>query len=195
MVSTTLSRWPMAVKAKDLKQISIIFSATCFIAIFPISVTEAERRRLQDAFRRLSSPGANSVSRNVFLREILGDGVPASIADRIFSICGGGLTPAAASNGQTTASSFTLGSQSRGLAFRDILTVLVLLTRGSYEEKTKCEKPFFVFTNSSKRILSCWLIDQFSWFLVAPWMLQLFHFWCTTNRNYPKSHFSLIGNW
>jgi hypothetical protein len=68
--------------------------------------------------------------------------VPTSVADRIFSVCGGGSASSASSNGTAAASGFSIGAQNRGLSFKDTLTVLVLLTRGTNEEKTKCKKMF-----------------------------------------------------
>jgi len=121
---------------------SLIFGLIVFANF---SVTEAERRRIQDAFRRLSAP-SGYVSRQLFIREVLGDGVPASVAERIFALCGGGGSASSAinSNGSAgTSSGFSVGTQSRGLSFRDTLTVLVLLTRGTSEEKTKCKNYFW----------------------------------------------------
>ena len=122
------------------------FNLTCRFNV--VSVTEAERRRLQDAFRRLSAP-SGWVNRQLFVRDILGDGVPCSIAERIFGLCGGGTGSSGSiinSNGSSSGSSgFSMGTQSRGLSFRDTLTVLVLLTRGTSEEKTKCKTRKTVF--------------------------------------------------
>jgi ubiquitin carboxyl-terminal hydrolase 6/32 len=87
---------------------------------------------LQDAFRRLcGSSGASVVQRVAFVREVIGDGVPPVLADRIFALCGG--APASSSAPGTA-----LTGQ-KGLGFRDVLTVLVLITRGTHEEKIKCE--------------------------------------------------------
>ena len=103
--------------------------------VFP--VTEFERRRLQDSFRRLSSgPGgtsgtAGTVAKTVFLREVLGSGVPMGLAERIFALAGGG-------NGTTG----TLGvqGQNRGLQYKEVITVLVIITKGTEEEKHKCKR-------------------------------------------------------
>eukprot|EP00095_Tigriopus_kingsejongensis_P012381 snap_masked-scaffold190_size271632-processed-gene-1.19 protein:Tk12381 transcript:snap_masked-scaffold190_size271632-processed-gene-1.19-mRNA-1 annotation:"ubiquitin carboxyl-terminal hydrolase 32" len=102
-------------------------------------VSETERRRLQDAFRRLASHAgsqlsgaltahAGTLSRHVFLREVLGEGVPSALADRIFSLCGGGPVGGGGPS---------LASGGRGLNFREVLTALVLITRGTPEEKLK----------------------------------------------------------
>ena len=102
---------------------------------FYFSVTETERRRIQDAFRRLSAP-SGYVSRQMFTKDVLGDGVPVSVADRIYCLCGSG------SNSTTASSSSFTSTQSRGLSIRDTMAVLVLLTRGTSEEKTKCKTVF-----------------------------------------------------
>jgi len=88
---------------------------------FPISyeeaskrVTDNEKRRLQDAFRR-SSAANNNISKQAFLHDVLGESVPVSLAEQVFNLVGGG----------------------RGVSFRELLTLLVLLTRGTREEKVK----------------------------------------------------------
>jgi len=77
-------------------------------------VTESEKRRLQDAFRR-SSAANNNLSKQVFINDVLGESVPASLSEQIFHLVGGG----------------------RGVSFRELLMLLVLLTRGTREEKIK----------------------------------------------------------
>ena len=47
------------------------------------TVTEAEKRRLQDAFRRLSASSGH-VSRQVFIKEVVGDALPALLAEQIY---------------------------------------------------------------------------------------------------------------
>ena len=50
---------------------------------FDISVTDSERRRLQDAFRRLGGGGGGSggtVGKSVFVSDVLGAGFPAGLA-------------------------------------------------------------------------------------------------------------------
>ena len=49
--------------------------------------------------------------------EVLGESVPSGLAEQIFSLAGGG----------------------RGVTFRELLTLLVLVTRGTREEKFKCQ--------------------------------------------------------
>ena len=53
----------------------------------------------------------------VFVHDVLGEAVPAGLSEQIYSLVGGG----------------------RGVTFRELLTLLVLLTRGTREEKVKCE--------------------------------------------------------
>jgi len=77
-------------------------------------VTDIEKRRLQDAFRR-SSAANNNLSKQVFIHDVLGESVPASLSEQIFHLVGGG----------------------RGVSFRELLMLLVLLTRGTREEKIK----------------------------------------------------------
>ena len=80
------------------------------------SVSETEKRRLQDAFRRSSAANSN-ISKQVFIQDVLGECVPAPLSDQIFTLVGGG----------------------RGVSFRELLTLLVLVTRGTREEKFKCK--------------------------------------------------------
>ena len=51
---------------------------------FNISVTDSERRRLQDAFRRLGGGGGSggTVGKSVFVSDVLGAGFPAGLAGR-----------------------------------------------------------------------------------------------------------------
>jgi hypothetical protein len=57
----------------------------------------------------------------------LGEGIPGSLGEQIFGLVVG-----------TTSSS---GSSGRGITFRELLPLLVLLTRGTREEKVKCKSP------------------------------------------------------
>ena len=48
---------------------------------FSFAVTESERRRLQDAFRRLGGGGSGgTVGKSVFVSDVLGAGFPAGLA-------------------------------------------------------------------------------------------------------------------
>ncbi len=89
---------------------------------------------MHDAFRRLSAQ-SGLISRQVFVREVVGDGLPPALAEQIYGLCNGGLAGTGNSNGTT---GFTTSSN-KGLNFREVLTFLVLVTRGSREEKIKCK--------------------------------------------------------
>ncbi|KAL0267099.1 UNVERIFIED_CONTAM: hypothetical protein PYX00_009454 [Menopon gallinae] len=78
-------------------------------------VTESELKRLREAFKKASS--ANGfISKTNFIKDVLGDGVPGPISEIIYTSCGG---------------------TSKGIAFKDLICGLVLLTRGTQEEKIK----------------------------------------------------------
>ncbi|XP_018565793.1 ubiquitin carboxyl-terminal hydrolase 32 isoform X2 [Anoplophora glabripennis] len=78
-------------------------------------MTDAELKRVCEAFKRLTN-GGQYLSRQAFTQNVLGDGVPVTIADWLYAACGG---------------------TSRGIAFRDLICGLVLLTKGTQEEKIK----------------------------------------------------------
>ncbi|XP_077995197.1 ubiquitin carboxyl-terminal hydrolase 32-like isoform X2 [Glandiceps talaboti] len=82
-------------------------------------VTDDELKRLKEAFKRAASL-AGYMNKQMFVREVLGEGVPAKLADHIFTAFGG---------------------NTKGLNFKDLFCGLVLLTRGRREEKIK-----FVFS-------------------------------------------------
>uniref|UniRef100_A0A8C4R9Q7 Ubiquitin carboxyl-terminal hydrolase 32 n=1 Tax=Eptatretus burgeri TaxID=7764 RepID=A0A8C4R9Q7_EPTBU len=77
-------------------------------------VTDEELKRLRDAFKR--SCGLTSMSQQIFVREVLGDGVPPKVAEVIFN---------------------SFGGSGKGLTFKELMVGLVLLTRGRDEEKLK----------------------------------------------------------
>ncbi|KAI8749325.1 ubiquitin carboxyl-terminal hydrolase 32 [Biomphalaria glabrata] len=79
-------------------------------------VSEPEHARLREAFGRVTSGHGNSMSDAAFVREVLWDGVPSSIAQLIYRGYGG---------------------TSKGLGFKDLLCGLVILTKGTKEEKMK----------------------------------------------------------
>ena len=81
-----------------------------------ILVSDSEKRRLHDAFR-LSSSSSSTLGKGVFSTAVLGESVPTPLTEQVFSLVGGG----------------------RGVTFRELLTLLVLVTRGTREEKFKCE--------------------------------------------------------
>ncbi|XP_074640674.1 ubiquitin carboxyl-terminal hydrolase 32-like [Tubulanus polymorphus] len=78
-------------------------------------VSDTELRRLKDAFKRTSTIGGY-MTRQLFIREVLGDGVPNRLAEQIYA---------------------ALGAGQRGLTFKDLIVGLVLITRGSLEERIK----------------------------------------------------------
>uniref|UniRef100_A0A2R5LJ75 Ubiquitin carboxyl-terminal hydrolase 32 n=1 Tax=Ornithodoros turicata TaxID=34597 RepID=A0A2R5LJ75_9ACAR len=95
--------------AKDSKSCSI----NCEDAYRRVS--ESELRRLRDAFKRASNL-SGIITRQAFIKEVLGEFVPLKLAEHIFQACGG---------------------TSKGITFKDLLCGLVLLTRGSTEEKLR----------------------------------------------------------
>ncbi|ESO97937.1 hypothetical protein LOTGIDRAFT_153048 [Lottia gigantea] len=78
-------------------------------------VSENEGKRLKEAFKRASTLNG-WMTETLFVREVLWDGVPAKMAQLIFKGFGG---------------------SSKGLSFKDLLCGLVVLTRGTREEKMK----------------------------------------------------------
>ncbi|XP_039299269.1 ubiquitin carboxyl-terminal hydrolase 32 isoform X1 [Nilaparvata lugens] len=82
-------------------------------------LTDTELKRLRDAFKRFSC--SNAITDKVFIREVLGDGVPTNVAEFLFIACG--------------------GVPDKGIAWKELLCGLVLLTRGEKEEKYR-----FVFS-------------------------------------------------
>lgn len=78
-------------------------------------VTDAELKRLKDAFKRVSTI-SGFMTENLFMREVLWDGVPPKIAQLLFKAFGG---------------------TSRGLTFKELLAGLVVLTKGTKEEKIR----------------------------------------------------------
>ncbi|GFR71289.1 ubiquitin carboxyl-terminal hydrolase 32 [Elysia marginata] len=95
--------------AKDSKLSVISYEDACR------RVTEAELTRLREAFRRVTS--VNSImTESAFVWEVLWDGVPANIGQLIYRGYGG---------------------TSKGLSFKDLLCGLVILTKGTKEEKMK----------------------------------------------------------
>jgi len=121
-------------------------------------VSEEERRGIQDAFRRLSSP-SGYLGKATFIKDLLGSSVPLPISERIFSVCGGGgggsggvssSVSSGVSSISPSTSVFLVGSHQRGLGFKETLVLLVLLTRGTTDEKTKCK--FFQFNQTKREI-------------------------------------------
>lgn len=78
-------------------------------------VTDAEMKRLKNAFKRASTLNG-LMTENLFMREVLWEGVPSKFAQLIYRAFGG---------------------TQKGLPFKDLLCGLVILTRGMREEKIK----------------------------------------------------------
>ncbi|XP_060064706.1 ubiquitin carboxyl-terminal hydrolase 32-like [Ylistrum balloti] len=78
-------------------------------------IRENEMKRLKDAFKRVSSFGG-MMTENMFTREVLGDGVPNNISQLLYKGFGG---------------------TSKGMSLKDLLTGLVIITKGSKEDKIK----------------------------------------------------------
>ncbi|XP_031330548.1 ubiquitin carboxyl-terminal hydrolase 32-like isoform X2 [Photinus pyralis] len=95
--------------AKDSKRSCLIYEDAVK------RMSEAEFKRVCEAFKRLTN-GNQLLSRQSFTQNVLGDGVPPMIADWLYTACGGG---------------------GRGIALRDLICGLVLLTKGTQEEKIK----------------------------------------------------------
>ncbi|XP_063924982.1 ubiquitin carboxyl-terminal hydrolase 32 isoform X2 [Zophobas morio] len=82
-------------------------------------MSDEEYKRICEAFKRLSG-GNQLLSKQSFILHVLGDGVPQAIAEWLYIACGG--TP-------------------RGIALKDLICGLVLLTKGKQDEKIR-----FLFT-------------------------------------------------
>ncbi|XP_058060610.1 ubiquitin carboxyl-terminal hydrolase 32 [Anopheles bellator] len=79
-------------------------------------VTDLELRRIKDAFKRSAGTSGSVLSKSAFVQDVLGDGVPPLVADKLYSACGG---------------------SAKGIAFKELLCGLVLLTKGTQDEKIK----------------------------------------------------------
>uniref|UniRef100_A0A182PRW5 ubiquitinyl hydrolase 1 n=1 Tax=Anopheles epiroticus TaxID=199890 RepID=A0A182PRW5_9DIPT len=79
-------------------------------------VTDSELRRIKDAFKRSAGTSGSVLSKCAFMQDVLGDGVPSVVADWLYTACGGTV---------------------KGIAFKELLCGLVLLTKGTQDEKIK----------------------------------------------------------
>lgn len=79
-------------------------------------VSDAELRRIKDAFKRSAGTNSSFLSKNAFLQEVLCEGTPANIAEWLFHACGG---------------------TNKGINFKDLISALVLITRGTQDEKIR----------------------------------------------------------
>ena len=80
------------------------------------SVTQSELRRIKEAFKKSSGSNGSSLSKVAFLQDVLSEGIPSVLADWLYVACGG---------------------TQKGIAFKELLCGLVLLTRGTPDEKIK----------------------------------------------------------
>lgn len=78
-------------------------------------MSDVEFKRVCEAFKRLTG-GGQFLSRHSFTQNVLGDGVPITIAEWLYTACGG---------------------TQRGIVLRDLICGLVLLTKGTQDEKIK----------------------------------------------------------
>lgn len=81
-----------------------------------LSVSEAECRRIREAFKRSAGANGSLLNKNAFVQEVLCEGTPSNIADWLFQACGG---------------------TSKGINFKDLISALVLITRGTQDEKIR----------------------------------------------------------
>ncbi|KAK9874217.1 hypothetical protein WA026_002571 [Henosepilachna vigintioctopunctata] len=78
-------------------------------------MSDTEYKRICEAYKRLTG-GSQYLSKSSFTQHVLGDGVPTTIAEWLYTACGGGP---------------------RGIALKDLICGLVLLTKGTQDEKIK----------------------------------------------------------
>ncbi|CAB3219962.1 unnamed protein product [Arctia plantaginis] len=79
-------------------------------------VSDSELRRIREAFKRCAGANGTALSLEAFVHEVLCDGVPYEVAEWLYQACGG---------------------TKRGIAFRELLCGIVVLTKGNIEEKIK----------------------------------------------------------
>ncbi|XP_055844484.1 ubiquitin carboxyl-terminal hydrolase 32 isoform X2 [Episyrphus balteatus] len=79
-------------------------------------VTDTEFRRIKEAFKKSAGPGSTFLSQNAFQQDVLCEGIPLSVAELLYVACGG---------------------TQKGISFKDVFCGLVLLTRGTEEEKIR----------------------------------------------------------
>lgn len=79
-------------------------------------VTDTEYRRLKEAFKRSAGVNGTLLSKNAFVQDVLCEGVPALVADWLYQACGG---------------------TSKGIGLKELICALVLLTKGTQDEKIR----------------------------------------------------------
>ncbi|XP_060533981.1 ubiquitin carboxyl-terminal hydrolase 32 isoform X2 [Cylas formicarius] len=95
--------------AKDSKRSCLIYEDAVK------RMSDVEFKRVCEAFKRLTN-GGQLLSQQCFAQHVLGDGVPPPIVQRLYVACGG---------------------TQRGIGLRDLICGLVLLTKGTQDEKIK----------------------------------------------------------
>ncbi|CAG7722265.1 unnamed protein product [Allacma fusca] len=94
---------------KESKAVALNYEDACR------RISDSEFRRLQEAFKRVATSN-NYITKHAFCHEVLGDLVPVEIAEYIYLSCGG---------------------TSKGLLLKDLISSLVVLTKGTNEEKIR----------------------------------------------------------
>lgn len=79
-------------------------------------MSDGELKRIKDAFKRSAGAGNSSLSKSAFINDVLGDGVPVNVAEWLYTTCGG---------------------TAKGIQFKELICGLVLLTKGTLDEKIK----------------------------------------------------------
>ncbi|GAB0091632.1 ubiquitin carboxyl-terminal hydrolase 32 [Sergentomyia squamirostris] len=79
-------------------------------------VSEAELKRIKEAFKRCAGTGNTCLSKSAFIQDVLCEGVPLSIAECLYVACGG---------------------TQKGISFKELICGLVLLAKGTQEEKIR----------------------------------------------------------
>lgn len=100
----------------DYIELAATYKCFYFFCFFLFSVTDFELRRIKDAFKRSAGTSGTALSKSAFVQDVLGDGVPTVVADWLYAACGG--TP-------------------KGIAFKELLCGLILLTKGTQDEKIR----------------------------------------------------------
>lgn len=78
-------------------------------------ISEDELQRLSDTFKRHSG-NTNVLSKSVFFGDVLSELVPSRLSEQLYSKCGG---------------------NSKGISFREVVILLVLITKGTLQEKVQ----------------------------------------------------------
>uniref|UniRef100_A0A1L8DSS4 ubiquitinyl hydrolase 1 n=1 Tax=Nyssomyia neivai TaxID=330878 RepID=A0A1L8DSS4_9DIPT len=79
-------------------------------------VSDTELKRIKEAFKRSAGTGNTSLSKSAFIQDVLCEGVPLPIAECLYIACGG---------------------TQKGICFKELICGLVLLAKGSQEEKIR----------------------------------------------------------